>query len=463
MGLVIWLIALSAAAAPDQIRRYQPAPSRHQAGHALVQLPDRAKVVVIPINDTIELGIAAFIRRVLKEQPQANLIVLDINTLGGRVDAAIQIRDALLASKVPTLALIRPRAISAGALIALATDVIAITPGSTFGAATPIQMDGSQQSEAVEEKMVSYMRTEMRATAEAKGRRGDLAEAMVDAEVEIEGIVQSGKLLTLDTDRALDLHMAEMRVGSLKEALSRLGAKHPTLIHTRINWAETIARVLTGPVLSGLLMSLGMLAILIALYTQNFGVPVILGMVSLALFFFGHLIVHLAGWEELLLFSIGLGLLGLEVIVLPGFGIAGVLGLVAIVASLVLALVGFELEVSIDVGALNLAIFRVFVSVGMAIVASAIFFRFLPRTALGKQLVLSQSIAHGEGYVSGATQALVGQEGRAFTDLRPVGKVVVNGTRYDDVTSETDFVRQGEAVRVVRVAGNRIFVRRLPT
>ncbi|MCB9707985.1 MAG: nodulation protein NfeD [Myxococcales bacterium] len=461
-GLLLCFVAFSAAAEPVTPSAYHPAPSRHQAKPMTLKLPPHARVVIIPINDAIELGLAAFIRRVMRTYSHADVIVLDMNTLGGRVDAAIQIRDALLSSKVPTLTLIRPRAISAGALIALATDVIAITPGSTFGAATPIRMDGSGQSQAVEEKMVSYMRTEMRATAEAKGRRGDLAEAMVDKEVEIKGIVPSGKLLTLDTDRALESGMAELRTGGLRSALRALGATQPRIVRTRINWAESVARALTGPVLSGLLMSLGMLAILIALYTQHFGVPALLGITALGLFFFGHLVVHLAGWEEMILFVIGLGLLAVEVIALPGFGIVGVLGLLATLASLVLALVGLRLDVSIDLGALNDAIFRVFVSVGMAILGSALAFRVLPHSAAGRKLVLQTAILPGEALDLGVSPEIVGQTGIAFTDLRPAGKADVNGLRYD-VISEQDFVARGEPVRVVRVAGNRVVVRKSAT
>ncbi|MEZ4286995.1 MAG: hypothetical protein R3A47_02375 [Polyangiales bacterium] len=170
---------------------YAPAPSQSDPRREIA-LPTRAKIVVIGIDETVELGLAAVVRRAVDEARKADALVLDINTLGGRVDAAIQIRDALLRSKTPTIAFIDPRAISAGALIALACDRIFITSGGTIGAATPIQQTGELEG-AVAEKMTSYMRTEMRSTAEARGRRGDIAEAMVDREVAIKGITESGK------------------------------------------------------------------------------------------------------------------------------------------------------------------------------------------------------------------------------------------------------------------------------
>ncbi|QQR91693.1 MAG: nodulation protein NfeD [Myxococcales bacterium] len=443
--LIACLTATVSATAQEQASTkqiYRPAPSK-QAGKKdfTLTLPSHPKVVVVPIDETIELGIAAFLRRALKQHKDADLLILDINTLGGRVDAAIQMRDALLKASVPTLAFINPRAISAGALIALSCDLIVVTKGATIGAATPIRGDGAEQSKAVEEKMTSYMRTEMRATAEAKGRRGDLAEAMVDAEVEIKDVVQSGKLLTLDTDRALELGIAELQAESIDKALNIFGAKKAKVIRTRINWAERIARLLTGPMLSGLLMSIGMLALFIALYTQNFGIPIFIGFGALSLFFFGHLIVHLAGWEELALFTFGTVMLALEAFVIPGFGITGILGILAIVVSLALSLVGIDLEVSLGLGTLTRAFLRVFTSTGIALVAGVFIARWLPRTSFAKRLVLATTEDAGAGFTAAtpASESLIGKQGKTLTTLRPAGKASIDGKRLD-VVSEADFL-----------------------
>ena len=454
------------AAKPDAERRhtpYHPDPSPHAGGpkrELRVEAPRGAKVVRIPISGTIDLGLAAFIERTLQAHAQAALIVLDINTLGGRVDAAIRIRDALLAHAGRTAAFVDPRAISAGALIALACDVIAMAPGASMGAVTPLSSEG-QQSEAVEEKMISYMRTELRSTAEAKGRRGDIAEAMVDRDVEIEGVDAAGKLLTLDTDKALALAMADLRADSLAEVLTALGLEQPELLSVQENWAEKIARFLTDPTVSGLLMSLGMLGLLIELYSPGVGLPGAVGVLCLLLFFGGHTVTHLAGLEEILLLVIGLGLLALEIFVIPGFGIAGIAGIVCVGASFVLTLLALPWKVAWNLGLVSDALERVAFSLLATIVLGIVAFRFLPRTRAGRGLVLASATSQGEGYVSAPVELeLVGTDGIATTDLRPGGKAELNGRRID-VLTEGEFIERGSAVRVVQANAGRVVVRRV--
>ncbi len=443
---------------------YHPAPSRYQkegSAQHKIRISDKARVVRLPIEGTIDLGLAYFIRRSIeREEKRAGLILLDINTLGGRVDAAIQIRDALLNARVPTVAFVHPRAISAGALIALACDVIAISPGGTMGAATPIVLGQGGEPAQVSEKMISYMRTEMRATAEAKKRRGDIAEAMVDPTVEIEGVNQTGKLLTLDSDRAFKLHMVDMQASHIQEVLDKVGATKPILSEREMSWAEHLTRFFTEPVVSGLLMSLGTIALLIELYHPGVGLPGAIAVLSLGLFFGGHLLVHLAGWEELLLLVAGLMLVLAEIFLIPGFGVAGILGGVALFSSFVLALIGLPLDVSVAGGMLTKAVNQVLISVIATFVGLIIAFRFMPMSVRRKGLILNESTSRDEGFVSTGERydALVGHEGVALTDLRPAGKVQV-GERTFDVVSEGAFIERGSSVIVAHVEGARIVVR----
>ncbi len=445
-------------------RAYTPRPSAH-AGDAARDLTlgqgKAGKVVRIPIEGTIDLGLSAFVQRVLKESKDADLILLDVNTLGGRVDAAIQIRDALLDSKVKTVAFVHPRAISAGALISLACDVIAVAPGASIGAATPIQL-GEGGAKPVEEKMVSYFRTEMRTTAEAKGRRGDVAEAMVDASVEIEGITRAGKLLTLDNEAALSAKIADLSAKDVPELLTSLAFEAPTLEDTAENWAEKIVRFLTDPVVSGLLMSLGTLGILIELYTPGFGIPGILGALCLVLFFGGHLLVNLAGLEELILFTVGLGLLAAEVFLIPGFGIAGIAGILCLFAALVLTLIGLPLDVTLKTGAFVEPLTRVTWAFLSTIVLMLIALRFLPRTTAGRRLVLESATSRKEGFMSAPDASKrVGQRGVAESDLRPAG-IARFGDERVDVVTEGAYIEAGSPVRVIDVEGMRVVVRADP-
>lgn len=445
----------------QKVDAYRPQPSKYaDAPDRPLHLdaPEGATVVRIPVEGTIDLGLSAFIQRALKDlDSDVALVLLDVNTLGGRVDAAIQIRDALLSSKVKTAAFVHPRAISAGALISLACDYIAVSPGATIGAATPIQL-GQGGAQPVEEKMVSYFRAEMRTTAESKGRRGDVAEAMVDSSVEIEGLSQAGKLVTLDTESALEWKIADVEAASVGDLLAKLGLKNAVLDDLEENWAEDLVRFLTDPVVSGLLMSLGTLGILMELYSPGLGVPGALGALCLVLFFAGHLIVNLAGIEELLLFTVGLALLAAEIFVIPGFGVAGILGSLFIFASLVLTMVGLPIGVAFSTGAWLGPLKTVLWALTMTMLGSVIAIRYLPRTTAGRRLVLSTSTDKASGFVSSNLDAaLIGKGGVAHSDLRPSGIATIEGKRLD-VVSQGEYVARGSRVRIIEIEGGRVVV-----
>jgi membrane-bound serine protease (ClpP class) len=305
------------------------------------------------------------------------------------------------------------------------------------------------------------MRTEMRSTAEAKGRRGDIAEAMVDRDVEIEGVDTAGKLLTLDTDKALALSIADLQADSLPDVFQAFGLQQPELLSVQENWAEKIARFLTDPTVSGLLMSLGMLGLLIELYSPGVGLPGAVGVLCLVLFFGGHTVTHLAGLEEILLLLLGLGLLALEIFVLPGFGIAGIAGIVCVGASFVLTLLALPWKVAWNLGLVSDALERVAFSLLATIVLGVVALRFLPKTRAGRGLVLASATRQGEGYVSAPIELeLLGVDGVAATDLRPGGKAELNGRRID-VLTDGEFIERGSPVRVVQANAGRVVVRRV--
>ena len=418
------------------------------------------EVIVLPIEGTVDMGQAAFVRRVVRDNPNAAAIVLKIDTFGGRVDAAVQIRDALLDAKPPVIAYIDRRAISAGALITYAADHIVFAPGSSMGAATPITIEDGE-AEAVDEKMTSYMRAEMRATAEANGRRGDIAEAMVDRTLAVEGVIEEGKLLTVTTDDAVRIGLADGTADTLQDLLETVGLERAERVQVITSWAEKLARILTDPTVSGLLMSIGMFGLIIELYTPGFGVTGAIGLTCLALFFGGHMVAELAGWEETLMMLAGLTLLGIEIFIIPGFGIVGILGIGLIIGALSLSLVGMPLAVSWDLGLLGDALGRVTVSLALTIVAVALFMRFFPARLLPDWLVLRAKLPVGASTVAETRttthDGLVGQTGEALTDLRPSGKARI-GAQVLDVLSLHEYILRGAAVRVIEVEGTRIVV-----
>lgn len=423
--------------------------------------PEKRVVYVAPIEGTIDLGLAPFVRRAIDEAAQAGAaaLVLEVSTFGGRVDAAVQIRDALLNSPVKTIAYVNKRAISAGALISLAAEHLVMSGGSTIGAATPVQAGApGAAAQPVQEKTVSYVRKEFRATAESRKRPPLLAEAMVDADIEIRGVIAKGKLLTLTTDEALKHKLADLRADTLESALEKLGLGGAELRRASPNWAENVVRLLTNPVVSSLLISIAMIGILIELRTPGFGIPGTLGVASLALFLWGHWLVQLAGWEELLLALGGVVLLALELLVIPGFGIAGVLGIVALIAALVLSMLGTGDTPRFMI----LAVTRVVFALLAALLASLVLLRYLPRLPFGRRFILQTGLASSQGYASApeSDRQWLGRKGRASSPLHPAGIAEIDGQRVD-VVSDGELVEAGQSIEVIRVDGNRIVVKRI--
>ncbi|MEX2177810.1 MAG: NfeD family protein [Gemmatimonadaceae bacterium] len=421
---------------------------------------ERPVVHVIPIHGMIDLGLAPFVQRILDEakRDSAAAVILDINTFGGRLDAAVVIRDALLSSPVRTVAFINRRAISAGALISLAAHRVVMTDGGTIGAATPVQIGQPGSTPApVEEKSVSYVRKEFRATADSRKRPPLIAEAMVDADVAIPGLIAKGKLLTLTTDEALKHGVADLRANSIDDVLSQLALSGAELRYSSPNWGERLVRLITHPIVASLMLSVAMLGILVEIRTPGFGVPGAVGIASLVLLLGGHWIVQLVGWEELLLVGVGLALLALEIFVIPGFGVAGVVGFSALLAGLTMALVGDGATARTLAGAVG----RVSVSMLAALAASIVLLRYLPRFPLGRQLMLQTELSAGGGYASAPERDTnwLGRTGRTTSALRPAGIAEIDGERVD-VVSDGEMIEAGTTIVVSRVDGNRIVVRR---
>jgi membrane-bound serine protease (ClpP class) len=421
---------------------------------------ERPIVYVAKVEGTIDLGLAPYIERVLAQAQDANAsaVVLQINTFGGRVDAAVQIRDALLKSPVKSIAFIDTRAISAGALISLATNVIVMAPGGTIGAATPVQSSGAGEATPVSEKTVSYVRKEFSATAESRGRDTLVAEAMVDADVVIPGVTNRGKLLTLTTTEALKLGIADFEASTLEAALGQLGLKDAEVRSTQVNWAEEVVRFLTNPIVSSLLVTIAMVGIIVEIRTPGFGIPGALGLMSLGLFLWGHWLVSLAGWEEFLLMGAGIVLLLIEALVIPGFGVAGILGLLALLGGLILSTVGDGATFPSMIAAAS----RLGLSLVVAIIVSLLMLRFLPKTKMGRHLVLQTGLDAGSGFTSepASDHELVGRLGVAVSSLRPAGIADIDGKRID-VVSDGEYIDPGEPICVDRVDGNRVVVRHI--
>lgn len=415
---------------------------------------NESTVYRVPVTGEIELGLAPYIQRAVKEAAEvgAAALILDIDTPGGRVDAAEIISDALTDSEVPVYSLVNRRAYSAGALIALSTSRIYMRPASVIGAATPVDGTGTKAPE----KIVSAMRSQMRALAESNGLEPEVAAAMVDEDIEIDGVVESGKLLTLTTEEAVEIGYAEA-IEDLDALLVELGHEGATVVTLELNWAERLVRFFSSSVVSPFLLSLGFLGLLIEIRTPTFGLAGTMGLISLGLFFGSNMIVGLAGLEDVLIVGAGLVLLGIEAFVVPGFGIFGVAGIVAILAGLYMSLLG-NIPTMPD---FTRAAWVLTSSMLLLIGSAWALIRTLPSSSRLAEsgIFLLAKTTSATGYESAEVRSdLVGKHGTAITDLRPAGTALVGDERID-VVSESEWISAGTPVKILSAEGYRHIVR----
>lgn len=420
----------------------------------------KSKVYVIDISGEIDLGLAPYVQRIINdaEKDNANAIILKVNTFGGRVDAATQIRDAVINSKILTIAFIDKRAISAGALISISAKKIVMTKGATLGASTVVDQTGTKASE----KYQSYMRSEMRSTAERNGRRPDIAEAMVDERIIIKDFPElddSTKLLTLTTEEALKVGYCDFVANNLNEVLEHFNLKDAELIFTEINWAEKVVRFLSNPIVSSILIMLGILGLLTEIKTPGWGIAGTIGLISLALFFGTGYILQLANIWEILVFIIGLILLIIEIFYIPGFGFLGILGIVLMIGSIFFGLIGdFPIVSENDI---SNALIQLAASLVASIIFLFILWKFLPGIPIWGRLILSTSEEQTEGFVSNPDFShLIGKRGKALSQLRPAGIAIIDDKRYDVVT-EGEFVSKDEEIEVIQTIGSKIVVKKV--
>jgi membrane-bound serine protease (ClpP class) len=400
-----------------------------------------ASVVVIPIHGTIDTGMEHLVERAVSEarEDHAKAIVLDVNTFGGLVDAATNIRDALYGAGIPVDAYISERAWSAGALISLSAGKILMAPGSSIGAAEPIPKTP---------KTVSALRAEFESIAQRGHRDPNIAGGMVDANLSVPPYKKPGAILSLTAEDAVRAHFADGIALTQADALKQFGLAGATIVTPEYTFGERLARFATNPEVSGMLLSLGFLGFLIELQTLH-GIAGAIGAAALALFFGSHVYAGFSNTLVILLGIAGIVLIMLELHVFPGHGISGIAGAVALIAAVFLAFGGLPF------------VFVTAQALAIAIVLSALVFwgtsRVFPENAWMRRIVFAAE--QGPDYVASADyHTLVGKTGLATSYLRPAGVATIDGKRIP-VLTEGDFVGAGTAVTVTRVEGARIFVR----
>ena len=409
------------------------------------------------------------------EELNADAVLLHLNTYGGEVIFADSIRTRILNSQIPVYVFIDNNAASAGALISIACDSIYMRPGANMGAATVVNQGG----EEMPDKYQSYMRSTIRSTAEVQGkdtiitatdtiirwkRDPHIAEAMVDASIEIQGVIDSGKVLTFTTTEAIENGFCEGTAESVDEVLEKVKLKPYKLQTYEPSFYDGIKGFVTSPILQGILVLLIIGGLYFELQSPGIGFPLIVSAAAALLYFAPLYIDGLAANWEILIFVIGLALIAVEIFAIPGFGIAGISGIILALTGLVLSLVentAFDFS-PVDSSALFTALLTVFSGIfGGFLISIWLSQKILTKTTGPfSKLALQTTQPLEEGYVSidSGMKLLIGKTGRAFSVLRPSGRVEIEGKIYD-ARAEEGYIEQDDPVKVTAFWSGQLYVR----
>jgi membrane-bound serine protease (ClpP class) len=420
---------------------------------------EKTKVMIMEIKSEIDPRTNHYVELALKhaESIEADYVIIEMDTYGGIVTDAKDIVENILDFEKPVWVFINKDAASAGALISIACDSIYMTAGANIGAATVVTQDGA----TAPDKYQSYMRSTMRSIAEEKGRDPRIAEAMVDQSIEIDSISKAGQVITFSTNEAIKYGFCEAKVSSIEEILERNGIKDYELVNFNLSTADKIITIFLNPFISGILIMVIIGGIYFELQTPGVGFPIAAASLALVLYFVPYYLTGLAENWEIIAFFLGLILIALEVFVIPGFGIAGVLGISLTLASLVLVMlnndafdftfVAFDsLIVAIVAAGLGIlgGIALLFI-IGVKMTGSKFFAR----------VALTNTMGRDEGYTSNFNkESMIGKSGIAQTILRPSGRVIIDGDTYDAYT-RGEYIEKDQKIIVTSEEGTSLKVK----
>lgn len=423
----------------------------------IVYSEDASKVYVIKKLEFQEINrwYDAYIKKAIKKAADegASLIILELDTPGGLLSSALSIKNSIIESDIPVVAYINKNALSAGALISLSCEAIYMSDGSIIGAATPVYMKGDEIEKAGE-KEISAMRAAMRSSAERNKKNVRVAEAMVDETIVLtkknDGIDLDDKtLLTLSTEEALKVNIADGKANSITDIIKLRNLSENSVIkNVEEEKYDYILRFLINPVVLSALISIGIIGVYIELKTPGFGIGGVISIIAFSIFFFAQIFVGDSGFLAPAIFFLGVVLLAIEIFVIPGFGITGILGIFGIAAGIFM---------SFGINNIAQATLVVFVSLISDIILIIILARFILKSkGFKNKMALETDTA---GYHSSVSyDNLLGLEGITETLFRPSGNIIIDGKKYDAIT-EGEFINKGAKIKVILVEGNKIVVK----
>lgn len=420
------------------------------------------KVYYLKLHAEIDKGAARLVKNAVNEaeKQKADYFILDLNTFGGLLDAADEIRSKLLNTKITTIVWINNNAASAGALISIACDSIYMIEGASIGAATVVNQDG----ERAPDKYQSYMRSLMRSTAETNGRNPTIAEAMVDEDVKVKGIKDTGKILTFTSQEALKNQYCNAIINSIDALLKAIEVENKNMMEHKITAIDNIISFLLNPFINSILIMMIIGGIYFELKAPGIGFPTAIAILGAVAYFAPLYLEGMAANWEILVFIVGMLLVLLEIFVIPGFGVAGIVGIILVLAGLTLSLINNS-EFGLPGGimeAIGSVLFRVTVTFLVAFILLFSFGGSIFNFPIFNKMVLSSEQRSDEGYTIKQNEQLllIGKTGITLTDLKPSGKVEIDDNTYDAI-ADAEFISKNEQVIITKVEGYSIKVKRV--
>ena len=401
---------------------------------------EQDNVYVIPIKGEINKATYNFLNHTINSLDNPKAIIFEIDTYGGLIGEAEKIKNLIISLPIPTISYVNNKAESAGVLITIASEKVAISTTATIGSAETIPDT---------EKVLSMWRSILRDTAQYRNRDELIVQAMADRDIEVEGINPRGKLVNLTSTEAIKYGIADLATDSYDEIISYFNLGNANLVKVKESLQIKLSKYISSPYISSFLLTLGFVGMVVEILTPGFGIGGTISIIGFGLYFGGNILAGNAHWTSLILFVTGLILLIVEAIV-PGFGLPGISGIIFVIVGTVLAM-----------ESIKIAVISLSVAILITTITTIILLKFGFRSKMLNKIILQTRQEDKDGYLSVDTMSeYLDKEGRTLTELRPAGFIEIDGIKLDAL-SESSFISKNESIKIVRVEGSKIFVRRM--
>lgn len=401
----------------------------------------KGDVYIVPITGEINKATYNFLNNTLEKlnKLEPSAIIFEIDTYGGLIDEAAKIKNLIISSSIPTISYVNDKAESAGVLITVASEKVVMANTATIGSAETIPNT---------EKILSMWRGFLRDTAQYRGRNSEIIEAMADQDIEIDGLIKRGKLVNLTSSEAVKYGIADLATDNYNEIVEYFNIKNANIIRINESLQIKLAKYISNPYISSLLLTLGFVGLVIEILTPGFGLGGTISIVGFGLYFGGNILAGNSNWTSLILFVTGLILLVIEGMV-PGFGLPGISGIILVATGTIIAM-----------DSLSMALLSLSIAIIITTIVTIILIKMGFKSKMLNKIILETKQKDEKGYLSiDSMDEYMDREGISITELRPSGFIDIDGKKLDAL-SDDGFIPKNTSIKVVRVEGSKIFVRR---